>query len=124
MAFTILGIGLLTWITFLPILGMVIVLVLPKNNNTVTRWTSLAVTILQVVLAGIIFMNFNRGMAGINSADTMQFKEALHVDRHQEHFVVRAYPYRLFCRHRRHQRADGSSHGAHFFCRRHCFVED
>ena len=75
MAFSILHIGILTWITFLPIVGMIIVLVLPKNNNTVTRWTSLAITILQVVLAGIIFMNFNRGMAGINNADTMQFKE-------------------------------------------------
>jgi len=75
MAFTILGIGVLTWITFLPILGMIIVLMLPKGSGNATRWTSLAVTVLQVVLAGLIFMNFDRGMAGINNANTMQFKE-------------------------------------------------
>jgi NADH-quinone oxidoreductase subunit M len=75
MAFTILKIGILTWITFLPIVGMVVVLLLPKNNKSAMRWTSLVVTVLQVALAGFIFANFNRGMAGINNADTMQFKE-------------------------------------------------
>jgi len=75
MAFTILHIGILTWITFLPIVGMVVVLALPKNTVNAMRWTSLAITILQVVLAGVIFMNYNRGLAGINNADTMQFKE-------------------------------------------------
>ena len=75
MAFKILDIGILSWITFLPIVGMVVVLLLPKNNKNAMRWTSLAFTVLQVVLAGVIFMNFNKSMAGINNADTMQFKE-------------------------------------------------
>ena len=43
----ILGLGILTWITFLPVLGMVIVLLLPKDNKALVRWTSVAVTGLQ-----------------------------------------------------------------------------
>ena len=75
MSFTILNVGILTWMTFLPIVGMVVVLLLPKTNKGAMRWTALAVTVFQVVLAGLIYANFNRGMTGINSAETMQFKE-------------------------------------------------
>jgi hypothetical protein len=69
MEFTILGIGILTWITFLPAVGMVAVLLLPKGSNNAVRWTSLGFTVLQVILAVIIFARFDRTMAG------MQFVE-------------------------------------------------
>ena len=75
MAFSILNIGILTWMTFLPIVGMVVVLLLPKGNRNAMRWTSLAITVLQVVLAGVVYALFNRGMAGIDNPATMQFKE-------------------------------------------------
>ncbi|HTR82046.1 MAG TPA: NADH-quinone oxidoreductase subunit M [Bacteroidota bacterium] len=75
MTSTILNVGVLTWITFLPIVGMVVVLLLPKDNKTAMRWTSLVVTVLQMVLAGVIYAHFDRSLAGINNADTMQFKE-------------------------------------------------
>jgi NADH-quinone oxidoreductase subunit M len=75
MEFTILGIGVLTWITFLPVLGMLAILVLPKEQKDLFRWTSLGVTALQVLLAIIIYMKFDRGMAGVNTAEGMQFVE-------------------------------------------------
>jgi len=75
MEFTILGLGVLTWITFLPIVGLVIVLLLPKEQKDVIRWTSLFFAGLQVVLAAVIFARFNRSMAGINSLAGMQFVE-------------------------------------------------
>ena len=75
MEFKMLGIGILTWMTFLPVLGMIVVLALPKDSKTATRWISLAFTALQVVLAGVIFMNFGRGIPGVNVLDGMQFKE-------------------------------------------------
>ncbi len=77
MEFTILKVGILSWITFLPIVGMIVVLFLPKANKNAMRWTSLVFTILQVVLAGLIYLNFNRSLPGINNADTMQFKELM-----------------------------------------------
>ncbi len=75
MEFTILGVGILTWITFLPIAGMAIVLLLPKEQKDAIRWTSLVFTVLQVVAAAAIFSRFDRTMAGINTQAGMQFVE-------------------------------------------------
>jgi NADH-quinone oxidoreductase subunit M len=61
--------------TFLPVLGMIVVLALPKDSKTATRWISLVFTALQLVLAGVIFMNFGRGIPGVNVLDGIQFKE-------------------------------------------------
>ena len=69
------GIGILSWITFLPVLGMILVLMLPKDRKDVIRWTSLGVAALQLVLAVLIFMRFDRGLAGINTESGMQFLE-------------------------------------------------
>jgi len=75
MALSILGIGILSWITFLPILGMVIVLFLPKENKAAIRWTSLLFTFIQVVLAVLIAARFDRTLAGVTGQATMQFVE-------------------------------------------------
>ncbi|MFA6542048.1 MAG: NADH-quinone oxidoreductase subunit M [Bacteroidota bacterium] len=75
MELKILNIGILTWLTFLPVLGMITVLLLPKENKSAIRWTSLAFTILQVILAFVLFAKFDRSLGGVNSAETMQFKE-------------------------------------------------
>lgn len=70
-----LGVGILTWMTFLPTIGMVIVLLLNKDNKDAIRWTSVAITALQVILAIFIYMNFNRSLAGINTPEGYQFTE-------------------------------------------------
>jgi NADH-quinone oxidoreductase subunit M len=75
MEFNVLGVGVLTWITFLPILGMIAVLMIPKGNDTLMKWTGAVVTFLQLVLAAVIYFKFNRGMTGINSVEGMQFVE-------------------------------------------------
>ncbi len=75
MEFHFLGIGILSWITFIPILGMILVLVIPKNNENLIKWTAAVATFVQVVLAAIIYMNFNRSVAGINTLEGMQFVE-------------------------------------------------
>ncbi len=75
MEFPLFGIGILTWITFLPVAGMVIVLLLPRESRDAIRWTSLAITVLQVILAVIIFARFDRTLAGVNTASGMQFVE-------------------------------------------------
>jgi len=69
------GAGFLTWITFLPILGIVAVLMIPKGHETFMKWTGAIVTFLQLVLAVVICFNFNRGLEGINTQQGMQFVE-------------------------------------------------
>jgi NADH-quinone oxidoreductase subunit M len=69
------GIGILSWITFLPVVGMVIVLMLPKEKKDTIRWTALVIAALQVVLGVFLFMRFDRSLGGINSESGMQFLE-------------------------------------------------
>ncbi|HEX9614944.1 MAG TPA: NADH-quinone oxidoreductase subunit M [Bacteroidota bacterium] len=75
MELSVLGIGVLTWITFLPIIGMVVVLTVPKGNDAPLKWIPAAATFLQVVLAVWIYFNFDKGMTGINTVEGMQFVE-------------------------------------------------
>ncbi|MBI2619687.1 MAG: NADH-quinone oxidoreductase subunit M [Ignavibacteriales bacterium] len=70
-----LGIGVLTWITFVPIIGMAAVLMVPKGNDAAIKWIPAVATFLQLVLAAMIYLNFNKGMTGINSLEGMQFVE-------------------------------------------------
>ncbi len=79
----ILGAGPLTWITFLPLLGMVIILLIPSGkdegskaiSNVMFRWTTVLFTFLQLILAIWIFTNYDRTLAGVNNIDGMQFVE-------------------------------------------------
>ena len=70
-----LGIGYLTWITFLPVVGMVIVLLIPRANANAMKWVALAATVLQLVVAVFIWMNFNAALGGINDPNGFQFVE-------------------------------------------------
>ncbi|MDH4069674.1 MAG: NADH-quinone oxidoreductase subunit M [Ignavibacteria bacterium] len=70
-----LGIGILTWITFLPVVGIVLVLMIPKYQRDTMRWTSLGITAVQLFLSLILLSAFDKGMAGINSEAGMQFVE-------------------------------------------------
>ncbi len=79
----ILGAGPLTWITFLPILGMVIIILIPSGKDDISkatsiqlfRWGTVFFTFLQLILAIWIFTNFDKTLAGVNSIDGMQFVE-------------------------------------------------
>ena len=75
MAFQFLGIGWLSWITFLPIIGMIIILLIPKEAREAMKWTAVGITFLQVVIAVLIYMNFNYNLGGINTQEGMQFVE-------------------------------------------------
>jgi NADH-quinone oxidoreductase subunit M len=77
MTFHFFGIGWLTWITFLPIIGMIVILLIPKQAREAMKWTAAGVTFLQVVIAVLIYMNFNYNLGGINTPEGMQFKESM-----------------------------------------------
>ncbi|MCX7985170.1 MAG: NADH-quinone oxidoreductase subunit M [Bacteroidetes bacterium] len=77
MTIQILGLGILSWITFIPLLGMVAVLCMPKHAHVAMKWTAAVVTLVQVILAAVIYFNFNPTLSGINTLDGMQFVERL-----------------------------------------------
>ncbi len=67
--------GPLTLITFLPVVGAVIVVLLPRNNPWLVRWTSLVVTLIVLIIALSLYPAFNQSMAGINQEGSFQFVE-------------------------------------------------
>jgi NADH-quinone oxidoreductase subunit M len=46
-------------------------------SNKLIRWTTVIVTFIQLILAVIIFMNYNNGMTGINQLSGFQFVEKI-----------------------------------------------
>jgi NADH-quinone oxidoreductase subunit M len=66
---------ILSFITFLPILGMVIILFIPKKLDVVIKSLTLLVTGIQVVLAIVILHGYNYSLGGINDPASFQFME-------------------------------------------------
>ncbi len=66
---------IITLITFLPIMGMVVILFLKKDQTNAIRYTALGATLLQLVLAIIMLLSFDFSKAGILDSSTFQFVE-------------------------------------------------
>ncbi|MFH1049383.1 MAG: NADH-quinone oxidoreductase subunit M [bacterium] len=81
--FDIFGAGPLTWITFLPILGMIIIAIIPTGkdekskeiSHLLFRWVTVFFTFLQLILAIVIYANYNNALGGINNVEGFQFVE-------------------------------------------------
>lgn len=69
------GFPILTLLTFIPVLGMVIVLLLPKEKENEIKYTSLIATGIQVILSIILLMNYNYNAGGIFEESSFQFIE-------------------------------------------------
>tara|TARA_R110002095_G_scaffold215157_1_gene208668 strand:+ start:740 stop:2311 length:1572 start_codon:yes stop_codon:yes gene_type:complete len=57
---------ILSWITFIPLIGMAVVLFLPKQNMTAVKGVAYIATFIPLVLASIVYYNFDK------SAETYQ----------------------------------------------------
>lgn len=66
---------ILSFITFFPIVGMIIVLFLPKTSTTLIKGLTIFVTGIQVVAAAIILSLYDYTLGGINDPSTFQFVE-------------------------------------------------
>jgi NADH-quinone oxidoreductase subunit M len=66
---------ILSFITLLPIVGMIVVLILNKDSVRTIRTVAVVITAIQVVLAAMIILVFDTTKAGINEVSTMQFVE-------------------------------------------------
>ena len=66
---------ILSLLTFLPIVGMVLIFILPKDQGKSIKWLTLVITGIQVILALIILSLFNFSLGGINDPSSFQFIE-------------------------------------------------
>ena len=69
------GFPILSLITFLPVLGMILILFIPKEQAKSVKILTLVVTALQLVLAVILLMNYNYSAAGVFDEKSFQFIE-------------------------------------------------
>ena len=69
------GFPILSLITFLPVLGMIAILFIPKEQAKNVKMLSLAITALQVVLAVVLLANYNYSAAGVFDEKSFQFIE-------------------------------------------------
>ena len=66
---------ILSFITLLPLLGMVIILFIPKKQEIVIKSATLAITAIQLIAAIILLKNFNYALGGVNDPSSFQFIE-------------------------------------------------
>jgi NADH-quinone oxidoreductase subunit M len=59
----------LTWMTFVPLLGMAVVLCLPATNTTLVKQVTLAFTLPTLLLGMALFASFDRAAAGFQYVD-------------------------------------------------------
>ena len=62
---------LLTWIVFVPLIGIIAVVALPKENHKAIRWSAVVATVIPLLLSLVLYTAFDRDEAG------MQFKEQI-----------------------------------------------
>jgi NADH-quinone oxidoreductase subunit M len=66
---------ILSFITLLPILGMILLLFIPGKQEKFIKWFSIVVTGIQVILAAIILNGYNYSLGGIYDPNSFQFIE-------------------------------------------------
>lgn len=72
------GFPILSLITFLPVLGMFLILFMKKEQPNYIKYLTLGITALQVVLAVVLLINYNYSAAGIYQEKSFQFIEKFH----------------------------------------------
>lgn len=73
--FKLFGIGILSWIVFLPIVGMIIVLLIPKSLTKNVKYIALIFPFLQMVLSVVLWLNYDKFLPGVNTLEGFQFIE-------------------------------------------------
>ncbi|MHB8337148.1 MAG: complex I subunit 4 family protein [Ignavibacteriaceae bacterium] len=66
---------ILSFITFLPIVGMIFILFIPKTQATMIKSVTLLITSAQVIAALFILHYYNYSLGGINDPNSFQFME-------------------------------------------------
>ena len=69
-----LNLNLLSWIIFLPVIGIVIIALWPKPGQKTVKWIALSATLASFLVSIAVFLMFNRSAGAIGQ---MQFEEKL-----------------------------------------------
>ena len=70
----------LSWITFLPIIGILLILFVPKTNKSLIKIVAALFTGLQFVLAIWIYMNFDQSSSQIQFQEHSQWIPSFNIE--------------------------------------------
>ncbi len=73
---------LLTWMIFIPLIGMILVLLIPRGQDNTARWITFAVTLIPLLIAVSLFINYDRGTAGIQQEFSVPWIESFGINYH------------------------------------------
>lgn len=65
--------NLLNWILWMPVIGMVAVLCVPKSQEKAIKWVALTNALITFVLTVVLYCNFDTSIAGMQPAFTVKF---------------------------------------------------
>ncbi|MDM7917130.1 MAG: NuoM family protein [Candidatus Eisenbacteria bacterium] len=71
--------GVLSWMTFFPLIGAAVILALPKNRPNLTRWTAAIASAVPFLLAVWLFAQFDRNAAGLQFVEKVDWISAFHI---------------------------------------------
>lgn len=74
--------GILNWILWMPIIGVLAVLLAPKAKDNVIRMLALAATTITLILSIILYMNFDNSIADMQFVVKIPWIEQFHINYH------------------------------------------
>jgi NADH-quinone oxidoreductase subunit M len=74
------GDHILSWVTFLPLLGAAIILFIPSAAKNAIRWTAVAATAVTLVLGIWVYLQFDRSNPGIQFAERAPWIGAFNIE--------------------------------------------
>ena len=72
--------NILTMMTFIPLLGAVIILCLPRDAQSAIRWTAVGATVPPLLMAIWLFFDFNRTQAGFQYMHKAPWIPSFHIN--------------------------------------------
>ncbi|OFV82013.1 MAG: oxidoreductase [Acidobacteria bacterium RBG_16_64_8] len=71
---------ILTYMTFIPLIGAAIVLCLPRDGHALIKWTAMAATVPPLLLAGWLFVNFDRATPGFQFQERVAWIRSFNIE--------------------------------------------
>ena len=56
--------NILSWLIWVPVVGAVVIVALPRDKADVIKWVAAAFTGLQLIIAAVLWMNFDKDFVG------------------------------------------------------------
>jgi NADH-quinone oxidoreductase subunit M len=71
---------MLSWMTFFPMLGMAVVLALPREKHTWIRWTALATSLVPLGFAVQLYLKFDRTTAALQFVERLDWIKPFNIE--------------------------------------------